>query len=183
LSNIPLVYIDASVLAYAILPHDDNKEPSVRKARKFLKDIEVGKYRGIISTITEIEYVGAAKRLISKASNRKITLHEQSTAIKDFEEYTEQLGIGIGDSDSLAINGVASSDLFSDAKTMINNSFPYFHMHAGTWKNIGGTDALTVSLAIRLNAELFATFDRGFYGLNSPALKPLIIPDEYSDIS
>jgi predicted nucleic acid-binding protein len=179
LSNPPLVYIDASVFGYRLLPHDNNKLRSIQKSKGFFEDIEKTKYNGIISTVTELEYIGMVKRLISKQRKRQITDQEEQTALNDFELFTEQLGIGLTDSDDLAVDLFGISNIFSNSKTIIKRSHPYFHQQAGTWKNIGGTDALTISLAIRSNAQYFATFDRGFKGLNNLSITPLIIPDRY----
>lgn len=179
MSSPQLVYIDASVLGYALLPHPSKNQSCVTKARAFFNDINIGKYLGIISTITELEFLGVAKRLITKAVNRPITKQEEQTAMNDLKQYTQQLGIGLDDSDVLSIDNLGNPNLVSGATIVIERSVPYFYQKRFEWKQMGGTDALTVNLAIRLNAQLLATFDRGFYGLRSSSIRPLIVQDAY----
>lgn len=188
MSSPQLVYVDTSVLGFALLPHNKNSQHQVtyaRRARAFLHDINIGRYRGIISTLTELEYLGAAKRLITMDANRPITKQEEDTAMKDLKKYTIQLGIGLGDSDVLAIDNLGNPNLVSNSKSIMVSSIPYYHPHGKDpgWKQIGGTDALTVNIAIQLNAQLIATFDRGFAGLNNPSIKPLIVQDRYKHVN
>jgi hypothetical protein len=179
LINPPLVYIDTSVFGFRLLPHDTEKLHSVQKSKGFFEDIETGKYSGIISTITELEYTGMAKRLISRQRKNRITPGEEQIVMDDFKQFTEQLGIGVANSDELAVELSGNSNLFCKSKAIIKRSYPWFHQQAGLWKNIGGTDALTVRFAILLNAQYFATFDRGFNGLNDSLITPLVISDIY----
>jgi hypothetical protein len=125
------------------------------------------------------EFLALAKRLISRTANRQITHNEELTVVNDFTMFSEPLGIALYNSDLLIVNGFGNSSLFSNAKGVIETSCLYFDQQPSLWKIIGGTDALTVSLAILVNANLIATFDRGFKGLNNPSIAPLIIPEVY----
>lgn len=182
MSNNTLVYIDASVLVYGLLPASSSRQKGVQKAREFFLDIERGKYQGIISTLTEIEYLGCAKRAITRSRNRQITPKEEQVVKDDLGNFLNNLGIGLSDSDLLITDAKRNPTLFSSTFSVMNTSRPYFDCQAQKehrWKNIGGTDALMVILATRLNAQFIATFDRGLMSIDSSQIKPLIISDAY----
>jgi hypothetical protein len=91
-----------------------------------IEDIETGKYNGIISTITEIEYIGVAKRLFSRQRKNRITLTEEQVVMNDFKQFIEKLGVAIANSDDL-VRLSGNSKLFCNSKTIIERSYPWFH--------------------------------------------------------
>ena len=62
--------------------------------------------------------------------------------------------------------------------TIFQNVSPYYY--DTKWRVIGGIDAVILNLALRSGANMIATFDNGFRGLNHPLIQALIIPKIYS---
>jgi predicted nucleic acid-binding protein len=182
-NNTPLVYIDTVVFIYRLLPDPDHVD-FANLSMGFFDDVDGGKYQGTTSTFTKIEYIGAVKKLISFVNKRQLTTEEEQNAIDDFDELVDHLDIFVSDSDRL-VYSTTKPPLFCDTSKIVKASNPYFHLRATErrqWMNIGGSDALSVSLAIRSGAKLFATFDRGFKGLRDTSITPLIIHEEYENV-
>lgn len=169
-------YIDTNVFVYMLIPDPAYSGEYLRKSKKFFQDITLGLYEGIISTYTETEYKGVVKKVISEINKCHITPKEENLALTDFRNLIATAGIGITDSDSLLKNSI-KMDIFQAADLIVDSSGPIHH--ANHWKNIGGSDAIIVDLAIRSGASRLATFDRGFKGLNSSLIKPIIVQECY----
>jgi hypothetical protein len=151
----------------------------LNKATSFFNDIQSGKYLGIISKFTETEYRSVVKKVISSLNSQSITSIEEKTALDDFEQFTQRLGIGLTNSDLIAIEDSSNIGIFEIADVTMQSSIPFYHSKRKEWKIIGGADAILINLAIRSGATMFATFDRGFKGLQNTNISPLIIPEVY----
>jgi predicted nucleic acid-binding protein len=101
-SSRQLVYVDTNIFAILLLPHPQSKDQYVKQAKKFIEDIEGGKYTGITSTLTEMEYRGVAKRIISEKKKGQVSLQEEESAMDDFSHFIHQLGMGLIDADIIA---------------------------------------------------------------------------------
>jgi hypothetical protein len=99
--------------------------------------------------------------------------------VDDFTQFTQRLGIGLSDSDLIAIDDSSSVGIFKIADVTMQSSIPFYYSKRDQWKIIGGADAILINLAIRSGANMFATFDRGFKGLQNTNILPLIIPEVY----
>ena len=179
-----VVYIDANVFAYRLLK-DPNYDNFLNLSTSFFDDIDTGKYRGVTSTYTKIEYIGILKKVISYIRQSYITPIEEQIALDDFQQFVDGLEISLTDADALACDGL-NSTLFHLTSETLRSTKPYFHKKATErrqWMNMGGADALQINLAMRSGANRFATFDRGFKGLNNPSIIPLIIQEEYASAS
>jgi len=184
-STVSLVYIDVMAFVYRLIPNPKYKQMEYfQNTINFFEDIETGKYQGVISTFTEIEYRGLVKKIISHITRNKITPQQEELIMKDFEQFIMDLVIDVNDADLLTTDSLGNSNLFKSTSNIMEESDPYFHKQAkenDQWKNIGGADALALNLAIRCGAQRFATFDRGFKGVNNPSISPLIIQEEYAN--
>jgi predicted nucleic acid-binding protein len=180
-SGSPYVYIDTNVFAYKLIPHPNYKGKLLTKADNFFKDIVSGKYKGVTSTFTELEYRGIIKKVLSDLSNAHVSNLQEMAALSDFRRFIRHLGIMITDADALSSDPVGNINIFSTSSPILASSVPshFPHLKKNTWKSIGGADGITVNLAIRSNAQYFATFDRGFAGLNNAQLQPIIVLDVY----
>jgi predicted nucleic acid-binding protein len=175
-----VVYIDTMVFAFRLLPNP-NYGKSANQSTSFFDDLDAGRYRGITSTFTRIEYSGIVKRVVSYLKKREASPIEEQIALNDFQQFVDGLQIDLSDADTLAYHNLKSTLFYATAETL-RTTKPFFHKEASErhqWKNIGGADALQINLAIRSGAKRFATFDRGFKGLNNPSITPLIIQEEY----
>ena len=175
-----VVYIDTMVFAYRLLPNP-NYGNLASQSSSFFDDVDAGKYQGITSTFTITEYQGIVKRVISFLKKREINPSEERTALDDFQTFIGGLDINLNDADGLVYRGETSTLFYATGQTL-STTKPYFRSEAPErreWKNVGAADALQVVLATRSGARRFATFDRGFVGLNSPSITPLIIQEEY----
>jgi len=174
------VYIDTHVLAYRLLTSYNAGLQS--KSVKFFKDIETGKYRGIVSTLTRLEYRGVVKKVLSNYCNRAISAYEEQVALDDFDEFLENMGIGLVDADLLSRDSSGMiSDIIQKSEDILIPASPIYNPRAMKcpWTAMGGADALITNLAIRCDADYLATFDRGFKGLNSPYISTIIVPEVY----
>lgn len=177
MSGNQLVYIDTNVFAIILLPHPLSQDAYIKQANEFMGDIENGKYTGITSTLTEMEYRGVAKRRISDKKKGEISHLEEEFSMGDFNRLIYEMGIGLIDADIIAPDISGELKLFRNSDNTIQKSRPV-HVN-GQWKMIRSMDALMVNLAIRARANLFATFDRGFRGLGDSSITPLIISEAY----
>jgi predicted nucleic acid-binding protein len=178
LSSQQLVYIDTNVFSFLLLPHKQSQDQFVKQANKFIDEIENGTYIGITSTLTEIEYRGTSKRIISEVKKGLVTAQEEESAMDDFDHFVDTLGIGLVDADQVAPEISGELRLFSLCGKTVRRSHPV-HMAKNQWKMIRSVDTLMINLAIRIRADLFATFDNGFKGYKDSLIAPLILSDEY----
>jgi predicted nucleic acid-binding protein len=175
-----LVYIDTNVFAILLLPHPQSQDPCVKQAYRFIEDIESGKYTGITSSLTEMEYRGVVKRRLSEKKGCQVSTQEEDAAMYDFSNFIQELGIGVMDADIVALDRSANTvqlRLFTLSANTVQNSSPCYINNQ--WKMIRSVDALTINIAVKTKADLFATFDRGFKGLSNSFITPLIISEVY----
>jgi hypothetical protein len=151
-SIVSLVYIDVMVFAYRLLPNPKYKQMGwLQQTINFFEDIEKAKYQGIISTFTQIEYRGLVKKIISNINHDKITPEQEEVIMKDFDQFVMDLAIDVNDADHLTTDSLGNLNLFKVTFRIMEESCAYFHKKSkdnDQWKNIGGADALTSSLAI-----------------------------------
>ncbi len=171
-----MVYIDANVFAYRLLPGYSNQQ--VRQATDFFLDIEIGQFQGTLSSFTEQEFRGVAKKMISKAKSQSISPQEEQTAMQDLEEFINRLGLIRTDSDQLN-HHPNMQNIFAESNQMLIPAQPKLRQPKNEWRAIGASDAILISLAIRSGADHIATFDFGFKGMVNSTISLLYIPEEY----
>ena len=140
----------------------------------FFEDIENGKYIGIVTTFTISEYLAVIRGLLCKKRNKKITSLEIMTAKTKLEQFINQMGIVLYDSDNLATKHA----VFADCENMIESDEPALGRHDRKWHYLKGADALHLAFARSVNAEAIATFDEDFRGACG-TVSPLIISEVY----
>jgi hypothetical protein len=127
-SNIQLVYVDTNVFSIHLLPYPSSKPKQLliqQATKQFFLDIENRKYLGIISTLTEIEYRGVVKKLISQRKNRSVSSLEEKRAMCDFNLFVEKLGIGLIDSDRIALDNASGKyNIFKSTEQVVKTSNP-----------------------------------------------------------
>ncbi len=168
------VYIDTMIFVYHLLP-----SPSTflsRKSALFIKDIEQGKYIGIVTSFTIAEYISVIKGLLCKKRNKQITSAETLAIKTKLEQFITQMGIVLYDSDTLATKHA----IFADCENIIEQDVPSLGKHDGKWHYLKGADALHLAFANSVNAEAIATFDDDFRGVCG-AVRPLIISEVYKN--
>jgi predicted nucleic acid-binding protein len=174
-----LVYIDTNVFAILLLTHPNSQDPCVKQATNFIQDIVNGKYIGITSTLTtEIEFRAVAKRKISEKKERQVSIQEEQTAMQNLNNFIATRGIGLVNADVIAPDAYGRLRIFAAAGDTVRMSKP-IPANKGKWKMIRSVDCLMINIAIRIGAELFATFDGGFREWINPRITPLIISDVY----
>lgn len=143
------------------------------KADSFLKEIEKGKYIGIISTFTVAEYTGVIKEVLCNKRDGQVSVNEIHTVKAQFEEFITQMGIVLYDADSLA----TKIAVFGEGENVVEGSTA-FKGRDGKWHSIKGADALHVVFALSVNAEAIATFDDNFRGANG-FISPIMLSEVY----
>lgn len=144
------------------------------KSDSFLKDIENGKYIGIISSFTVAEYLAVTRGVLCNKRNGQVTTNEILTIKAKFEQFITQMGIMLYDSDSLA----SKNPIFSECENVVEKSTAFKGRYDRKWHFMRGADALHVALALSVNAEAIATFDDDFRGA-SGLVNPLILSEAY----
>jgi hypothetical protein len=119
-----------------------------------------------------------AKRLISQNNKNQISLNEEQVAMGDLISLIQTLGIGLVDADQITTDIFGRPKIFSAAGDIVRVSVPFYGKD--NWKMIKSVDSLTITIAILIGANLFATFDEGFKGLRNQHITPLIIQDAYT---
>jgi len=153
------------------------------KASKFFQDVVNGIYEGVTTTFTELEYKGVVKRSLSNIHKMQVSPQQESAAALDFRNFIRNAGIMLLDADVLSIASISKVDLFSSTYSIMDNanpnSSPRYPNDQEPWRSIGGSDGITVNLAIRSKAKFIATCDLGYRNLNHSNLQPIIIQDNY----
>jgi len=144
------------------------------KSNSFLRDIEKGKYIGIITTFTIAEYLGVIKGVLCNKRNKQVTAGEVIAIKSKFEQFITQMGITLYDSDSLA----SKKPIFSECENVVERSTAFKGRHDRKWHHIRGADALHVAFALSVNAEAIATFDDDFKGIDG-SISPLMLFEAY----
>lgn len=144
------------------------------KSDSFLKDIENGKYVGIITSFTIAEYLAVTKGVLCNKRNGQVSTGEIITIKAKFEQFIDQMGITLYDSDSLA----SKSPVFSECENVVERSLAFKGRYDRKWHHMRGADALHVALALSVNAEAIATFDDDFRGVGA-TISPLMLSEVY----
>jgi predicted nucleic acid-binding protein len=146
-----------------------------RKSSLFFKDIEQGKYIGIVTTFTIAEYLAVTKGLLCKKRSKQVTSSEIKTVKAKLEQFITKMGIMLYDSDTLATKHA----VFADVEDMVEKDMPSLGRRDGKWHYLNGADALHLAFANSVNAEAIATFDDDFRGVSGSVL-PLMISEVYT---
>ena len=161
------------VFVYHFLSSSRNQRLT-SKSNSFLKDIEKGKYIGIITTFTIAEYLAVIKDVLCNKRNNQVSTEEIMTIKARFEQFITQMGITLYDSDSLA----SKKPIFSECENVIERSTAFKGRHDRKWHHVRGADALHVAFALSVNAEAIATFDDDFRGIDG-SISPLMLFEAY----
>jgi len=167
----PRAYIDTMVFIYHFMRHR-----LTPKANNFFKDIENGKYAGVTTSFTIAEYVGVMRKALTAVRNRPSTSTDVSKLRKEIEEFISNMGIIYFDADTL-ISPVYGK-LFSSTENIVENAKHFKNPRSNKWYLVNGADALHVTLAVRAGADLYATFDDDFRGVDN-WIKPLMLFEVY----
>jgi len=144
------------------------------KANSFFKDIEKGRYIGIISTYTISEYIGVVKEILCNRRNGQVFDNEIRKIKEKIEEFITRMGIILYDADSLT----RKTAVFSECEDIVERSTAFKGRLDGKWHCIKGSDALHVAFALSVNAEAIATFDDNFRGA-SEMISPIMLSEVY----
>lgn len=166
------VYIDTMVLIYHFLSSSNGR--LTQKATMFLRDVEKGKYVGIVTTFTVAEYLAVIRGLLCQRRNRQVSPAEISTIKLRLEQFINQMGIVLYDSDVLA----SGHTVFAESESMIEKDESYKGKYDRKWHCLNGADALHVAFAASVNAEAIATFDDDFRGVCG-SIVPLMLSEVY----
>jgi predicted nucleic acid-binding protein len=178
MSQIPLVYVDTNIFTAYLISNPQSRFEQSEQAERFFNDIQQGKYSGITSTITQLEFLGNAKRIISQLRKKPIQPFEETISMSTFDSFLDQVGIGFVDVDILLYDPPLR--IFSNCLRIVRGADPVsLRPFSNDWKMIKSVDSISLHVAIQCKAKLFATFDRGFSGLRNQPILPFIISEQY----
>jgi len=166
------VYIDTMVFIYHFLR--SSKGRLTHKAASFLRDVEKGKYVGIVTSFTVAEYLAVIRGLLCQKRNKQVSPSEISTIKLRLEQFINQMGIVLYDADVLA----GGHAVFAESESMIERDTPSKGKYDRRWHYLNGADALHVAFAASVNAEAIATFDDDFRGICGSVV-PLMLSEVY----
>ena len=144
------------------------------KANSFLKDIEKGKYMGIVTSFTIAEYLAVIKGVLSNRRNGQVLPSEILTIKGKLEQFLSQMGIMLYDSDKLA----SKNPIFGECESVIERTAAFKGKRDRKWHHLRGADALHVALALSVKAEAIATFDDDFRGAVG-IINPIMLSEMY----
>ncbi len=174
-------YIDTMLFVYHLArPKSDRMH---RLSLQFFLDIENGKYEGVITSFTQIEYIAVMKELLSQRIGASPTFAQLNSLRREFESFIDNEGIEVLDSDDLSTS-VGRCEIFKWSGQVVDACGTIRGSRDHKWRTINGADAIHAVFANRADADLLATFDEGFKLIRSLAasgwkLRPLIIQEEY----
>jgi predicted nucleic acid-binding protein len=167
----PKAYIDTMVFIYHFKKHG-----LTPKANNFFKDIERGKYAGVTTSFTVTEYIGVMREALTEATDKPSTPTDISKLRREIEGFISDMGIIYFDADELVSS--IYGGLFSSTENIVENAKHFKNPRTNKWFLVNGADALHVVLALRTGADLYATFDDDFRGVNN-WIKPLMLFEVY----
>ncbi len=167
------VYIDTMIFVYHFLS-SSRTQALASKARSFLKDVEIGKYMGIVTSFTIAEYLAVIKGVLCNKRNSQVSSSEIFTIKSKLEQFISQMGIILYDSDMLA----SRNPIFCECESVIERTTAFKGKRDRKWHYLKGADALHVALAISVKAEAIATFDDDFRGAVG-IINPLMVSEMY----
>ncbi len=144
------------------------------KANSFLKDVEKGKYMGIVTSFTIAEYLAVIKGVLSNRRNGQVSPSEILIIKGKLEQFLSQMGIMLYDSDKLA----SRNPIFSQCESVIERTTAFKGKRDRKWHHLRGADALHVALALSVKAEAIATFDDDFRGAVG-IVNPIMLSEMY----
>lgn len=164
-------YIDTMVFIYHFKKHS-----LTPKADSFFRDIENGKYVGVATSFTVAEYLSVMRKALTEARDKPPTTMDTSRLRKEIEEFISSMGIEYFDADTLV--SPIYGKLFSTTENIVENAKPLKNLRTLKWFLVNGADALHVTLATRTGADLYATFDDDFRGVDG-WIRPLMLFEVY----
>lgn len=178
-SRMRRVYVDTMVYVYHLGP----PHRLSTKAEKFWVEVERRKYQAVATTFTVAEYLDVMKRILAVRLSATPARPHIETLKAEIEHFLEDMGIELLDADDLVVTNLGRSDIFRQVFQVIEN-VPATLGRDQEWRSVGGADAINAVLADRAGAELFATFDEGFRGIDvlknlGYGIQPLILTDVY----
>lgn len=163
------IYIDTMIFVKFLYNTSHKLHPI---CKKFFHEIQDGKFIGVTSSITRIEYIAVLKKLLAE-KDEKIIDNEIKKELTRFDKFIEDLGIEYYDSDDLT----KSINIFSICFQRVMSSKP-FQGKDNQWRGLGCADSIVLIMAERSSSKYIATNDDGFRQIKSSVL-PCIIKDKY----
>lgn len=147
-----------------------------KKLQSYLKDIERGKFQGMLTDFVIAEAIGALMRAASTAEGRELSPTDRILIEETIEELVDDLGLIVHGSDVLAGPPNEPADVFATIRNLIASTTPVKYHRK--WRHFGGADALHLLFAHRAGADCIATFDQDFRSATQPVV-PFFIEEEY----
>jgi predicted nucleic acid-binding protein len=171
--SVQRVYIDTMVFVYRLLRTTHRLYP---KSYAFFSDIENQKYVGVTTTFTHAEYRAVVRKLLSEGQDSPASSSDVDAEIVKLDKYLKDMGIELFNADVVAQQ--IPLTVFYRVEQLIGASSS-IKGGDGKWRTIGGADAIAVTLAEIVKADLFATCDQGFKVMSGTTIKPLMISEVY----
>lgn len=150
-----------------------------RKSQSLFNDIQSGHIIGVVSTFTISEYLSVIRNAIAKQSGAPPTQQQMMTAETTLRSFLSGMGMELQDADVLIGSSSTRPPVFADTHQIITDSTSVQRFRDHEWTGPGGADAILISLALRMSASRFATFDEGYKGIRVAGITPLMISEEY----
>ena len=165
------VYIDTSVIIPALHPVIESIQ---RRVGAFFRDVEQGKYAGIVSDLCRLEYCTYLKEIVATLPSHsgKVTKADIDLGLDKYDQLSEDYAF-----EEVSADVLLSEPFIADCMELVSKSVAT-QTKAGEWKFLGCTDCIHAMLATRCDAGFLATMDNHFRGLRD-SVQPMVLWDRY----
>jgi|SRR5208337_1286183 len=168
------VYIDTMAFVYKLV---NTRHRYFSQANAFFRDIEQGKFVGVISTFELAEFQSAIKSILSKLKNTETPQGDVDKEMGRLNDFIGKMGIKLYNAD--VVLDTHPLVAFFRAEQLIGAAKSIKGTWSPDWHTIGGADAIHLVIAETVGVESYATFDQGFKGINGTSIKMLILSEAY----
>lgn len=168
------VYIDTMAFVYKLV---NTRHRYFPQANAFFRDIELGKFVGVISTFELAEFQSAIKSILSQRRNAEMPQGDVDKEMGRLNDFIDKMGIKLYNAD--VVLDTRPLVAFFRAEQLIGAAKSIKGTWRPDWHTIGGADATHLTIAETIGVESYATFDQGFKGVNGTSVKMLILSEAY----
>lgn len=181
------IYIDTSVwLRFLTSATADASTlaPDVLAGHEFFKDLQAGKFTGIVSSYVETEYIGALKVMIAGKTGASRTATEMLQERDELRNAFDSFGVEQNDAGVLVDEALGGFGKLHEKQQEVLLGSECAHRGLPfpgnqKWCGVSSGDAIHAVVARLLDSSFIATADYGFRGLSVAGVTPAVIHDVY----
>ncbi|MFQ5951635.1 MAG: type II toxin-antitoxin system VapC family toxin [Candidatus Geothermarchaeales archaeon] len=162
-------YIDTNVLINYQLGHV--VKGFADRATRFLLQVEDGRYEGIVSILTLLEFISAARRILAEKGDVDDSDQREEIVSESVEAIFQMKNLTMVD---FSHDEITLSDSLLRAYDVLRRYFTGRTTSNGRHLTLKAADALHIVMAQRLGCDKIVTFDENFVE-TEPEIEPILL--------